>query len=72
MHDPKAQDVSAISPPPTADWHSAWTQLRGYVEEAVADGGPVDATALLAYMDELKAEALKPFRGWMKELSDGA
>jgi hypothetical protein len=32
----------------------AWTELRGYVSEAVTDGGQFRAADVLSYMDELR------------------
>lgn len=32
----------------------AWTELLGYVDEAVADGGRIDPAGMRAYMAELK------------------
>ena len=49
----------------------AWAELRGYVAEAVEDGGTIDPAELLAYMDELKRQALAPTLQWIKEMGRG-
>lgn len=56
---------------PLPDYASAWTELRGYVQEAVVDGEPLNAGALLDYVDELKRRALAPGRDWLKNLTRG-
>jgi len=50
--------------PPAADWSSAWAQLTGYMREASVDGRPI--TEILAYMAELRREALRPIAEWIK------
>lgn len=56
---------------PTADYHSAWTELTGYVREAANDGGTITPADLLAYMQELRRNALAPAREWMRRITDG-
>lgn len=72
MFDPKhaAQAVMAVNGPgvPAADYGSAWTELRGYVAQALADGGLINPVDLLPYMDELRHRALAPVRDWMSKL----
>jgi hypothetical protein len=46
----------------------AWVELRGYVAEAEADGKPLTAAELLAYMDELRRNAREPIKQWMEGL----
>ncbi len=53
----------------------AWTELRGYVGEAVRDGKPVDAVHLASYMDELRRRSHAPIREALKAFhapEDGA
>ncbi len=50
---------------PSADYASAWTQLRGYLVEAVQDDAPFAATEVLRYVDELHREVMRPIREWM-------
>ena len=51
---------------PQDDYGAAWTELTGYVQEAVDDGGTIKPDLLLAYLTELKRTALKPVAEWMK------
>ena len=51
-----------------ADYSSAWTELRGYVQEAVNDGEPINPMKLLAYMDELKRNILAPRLAWIRDM----
>ena len=55
--------------PPPADFGSVWPELRGYVQEAVDDGGQINPVDLLAYLDELKRKAMAPVRDWMKSVT---
>lgn len=55
---------------PTTDYASAWTELTGYVQEAVDDGGTITPADLLAYMQELRRKALAPAREWMRRMVD--
>ncbi|MFI6296800.1 hypothetical protein ACIBEJ_34785 [Nonomuraea sp. NPDC050790] len=57
-----------IPMPPAPDYSSAWTELRGYVEEAVRDGKGIDAADMLAYLDELKRRAFAPGRDWIAKI----
>ncbi|MFB6805427.1 hypothetical protein [Streptomyces sp. NPDC056387] len=54
---------------PTTDYASAWTELTGYVQEAVDDGGTITPADLLAYMTELRGQALAPAREWMRRMT---
>ncbi|MFJ7269383.1 hypothetical protein ACIQV3_22525 [Streptomyces sp. NPDC099050] len=54
---------------PVADYASAWTELTGYVQEAVDDGGTIAPADLLAYMSELRGKALAPAREWMRRMT---
>lgn len=54
--------------PPQVDWQGTWTELRGYVQEAISDGGTIKAAEFAAYMDELKRTAFAPFRAWMERV----
>ena len=67
-----------IQGPPPARYGDAWTELTGYVQEAVDDGGQIDPAHLAAYMRELRHKALAPAREWIRgitgekaELADG-
>jgi hypothetical protein len=53
---------------PSADYASAWTELRGYVQQADDDGGQINPVDLLTYMDELKQRALAPVGDWLKSM----
>lgn len=57
-------------PIPRADWSSAWATLRGYVQEAVADGKPLIAADVATYMDELRSKALRPVGEWIAAAID--
>jgi hypothetical protein len=57
-----------IDGPPPADYASAWTELTGYVREAVNDGGQIDPEHLAAYMRELRHRALAPAREWVNRI----
>jgi hypothetical protein len=52
-------------PLPSADYQTAWTELRGYLTEAVTDGRGVDPAHLVTYMDELHRQALAPVIAWL-------
>lgn len=58
-----------------ANYGDVWTELTGYVQEAVEDGGVIDPAHMLGYMRELKQRALAPVREWMnsvgRERTDG-
>ncbi|MCB5168028.1 hypothetical protein LG634_24775 [Streptomyces bambusae] len=56
---------------PTADYASAWTELTGYVQEAVDDGGTITPADLLAYMTELRGKALAEVREWTRRMAAG-
>jgi hypothetical protein len=64
----KIEWLDIANPIPGADYASAWTELRGYVAEAVADGGTIDPANMLRYLDELKRRALAPGRDWIAKL----
>lgn len=49
----------------------AWTELRGYVQNATTDGGEIEAARMLAYMDELRKRALSPVAEAARALKDG-
>lgn len=57
-----------IDGPPAADYASAWTELVGYVQEAVNDGGQIDPEHLAGYMRELRRNALAPAREWIDRI----
>lgn len=50
---------------PQDEFAAAWTELTGYVQQAVDDGGAIKPADLMAYMAELKRTALAPVREWM-------
>lgn len=54
-----------------AAYGDAWTELTGYVSEAVADGGQIDPIQMRDYMRELKRRALAPMRQWMTDTTSG-
>jgi hypothetical protein len=56
---------------PAARYAAAWTELRGYVQAAVDDGGTIDAAILLGYMDELRQRAVAPVREWARRAASG-
>jgi hypothetical protein len=56
---------------PQAGYASAWRELASYVQQAVDDGGTIDPAGMLAYLAELKREAMKPVREWMAALTAG-
>lgn len=60
--------IDIDNPIPSADYGSAWTELRGYVEHAADDGGMLAPELLLDYLDELKRRALAPGRDWIAKL----
>lgn len=53
---------------PRADYGSVWTELVGYVQEAVDDGGQIDPEHLAAYLRELRHKALAPAREWIDRI----
>jgi hypothetical protein len=59
------------APMPLADYGSAWTELRGYVRQALDDGDQIDPTDLVTYMDELRHRALAPVGAWLKTRTNG-
>lgn len=50
--------------------HLAWMELTGYVDAAVDDGEPIDATRLRGYMRELQERWRKPMREWASALGE--
>lgn len=52
--------------PPKANYGEAWTELRDYLAEAVEDGRPLTGRDL-AYMDELRTQALAPVTEWLAD-----
>ncbi len=54
---------------PRADYGSVWTELTGYVQEAVDDGGQIDPADLLAYLRELRRKAQAPTREWIRSIT---
>ena len=64
----KVEWIDIANPIPSADYGSAWTELRGYVEHAADDGGMLAPELLLDYLDELKRRALAPGRDWIAKL----
>lgn len=61
-----------IDLPPAPDYASAWTELTGYVQEAVNDGGAITSADLLAYMAELRKNATAPGREWIRRVAEGS
>lgn len=59
----------SIEGPPPARYSDAWTELTGYVQEAVNDGGQIDPEHLAAYMRELRHKALAPAREWIARIT---
>lgn len=59
----------SIEGPPPARYSDAWTELTGYVQEAVNDGGQIDPEHLAAYMRELRHKALAPAREWIRNIT---
>lgn len=57
---------------PVAEWQSSWVVLTGYVSSAVDDGNPIDAKDMLAFMVQLKREALAPIKAWLATLGKDA
>lgn len=55
-----------------ANYGEVWTELTGYVQEAVDDGGTIDPAHMRDYMQELKTRAMEPIRSWMRDLSTGS
>lgn len=55
-----------------ANYGEVWTELTGYVQEAVDDGGTIDPAHMRDYMQELKTRAMEPIRSWMRNLSTGS
>ena len=53
---------------PENRYPGAWAELTGWVEEAVDDGGPVDAAELLAYMAELQRREREETRELMRSI----
>jgi len=51
---------------PETRYPGAWGELTGYVQEAVDDGGPINAADLLAYMAELQRNERAQTREWMR------
>ena len=37
-----------------ADWHGAWSEMSGYMSEAIDDGRGIDAAEFYEYLRELK------------------
>ena len=60
------------NPMPQADYGSVWTELTGYVQDALDCGEPIDAEHLAAYMGELRRRALAPVREWVKRTAEQA
>lgn len=56
---------------PSADYGAVWTELTGYVREAVSDGGTIDPSTLLTYLSELRRRAIAPVREWAAAHTDG-
>lgn len=51
--------------PPEPEYHRAWTELQGYVREALTAEDQIDPGALLEYMKELQVKALAPINDWI-------
>jgi hypothetical protein len=67
----KIEWLDIPNPIPAPDYASAWTELRGYVREAVADGGTIVPANMLHYLDELQRAAHAIGRDWLKEVMSG-
>lgn len=57
--------------PPRPDYATSWAELRGYVMEAVNDGGAIDPAGMLRYLDELHRKAHQVGRDWLKSVASG-
>ena len=63
------QSIDAKIPQPR--YSDAWTELVGYVQEAVDDGGQIEPATLAAYLRELRHNAMAPTREWIRQITDG-
>lgn len=57
---------------PQPRYGDAWTELTGYVQDALNCGEPIDVEHLAAYMAELRRRALAPVREWVKRTAEQA
>ena len=60
----------SIGGPPPARYGDAWTELTGYVQAAIEDGGQIDPTDLATYVRELRHKALAPAREWIRGIAE--
>lgn len=57
---------------PQAEYGAAWTELTGYVQDALDCGEPIDVEHMAAYMAEIRRRALAPVREWVKRTAEQA
>ena len=62
------QSIEANIPKPR--YGEVWTELVGYVQEAVNDGGQIAPAHLAAYMRALRHRAMAPTREWIRSITD--
>src|SRR5688572_32930897 len=58
--------------PPAVDWGGMWTELGGYVGEAVTSPGQDDAAQIALFMVDLKKRYFRPVTEWMAAISKPA
>lgn len=56
---------------PQPAYGEVWTELTGYVDQAVADGGTIDPQQMRGYLRELRRRALAPVNEWIKRTAAG-
>lgn len=60
--------VKGLQGPPAPDYAGVWSELTGYVREAVDDGGIINPVEFADYLRELKHRANAPTRAWFDAL----
>lgn len=60
--------AKGLDGPPPADYAGAWTELTGYVQGTVDDGGIINPVEFADYLRELKRKANAPTRAWLDQM----